>query len=162
MNYKIGDVVIRNGVKYVCKDAWPDVNPIIRRFEGILSLERRIGIKPTPKFARRLKMNRHAGDPKFIKTPSNRRYKKLIKDIQKRMMETIAIPMPRLDTPMQDGYKQGVSGLLFRGLPVLSPEQSNKKYFIGIDAAEVGSDKSSETIIDTHTGKVVGKEVLNG
>ena len=64
MNYKIGDVVMRNGVKYVCKDAWPDVNPIIRRFEGILSLARRIGIKPTQKFARRLKYNTMKRDNK--------------------------------------------------------------------------------------------------
>lgn len=64
MNYKIGDVVMRNGVKYVCKDAWPDANPIIGRFEGILSLARRIGIKPTPKFARRLKYNTMKRDNK--------------------------------------------------------------------------------------------------
>lgn len=161
MNYKIGDVVMRNGVKYVCKDAWPDVNPIIRRFESILSLARRIGIKPTPKFARRLKMNHHAGDPKFIKTPSNRRYKKLLKDIKKRMMETISIPLPRLGTPIQDGYKRGES-ILFHGLPILAPEKYEKSYYIGVDVAEAGSDKTSKTIIDTHTGKIVGKEVLNG
>lgn len=160
--YKKGDIVTYKGERFECRGAWCHCEPIISRHGRIIDLAKRIGIKPTKKFARRLKRNRHAEDPKFITTPSNRRYKKLIKYIQKRMMENIAIPMPRLDTPMQDGYKQGVSGLLFRGLPVLSPELSNKKYFIGIDAAEAGSDKSSETIIDTHTGKVVGKEVLNG
>jgi hypothetical protein len=84
----------------------------------------------------------------------------MLKQMEKRMLRDISIPLPRLDTPMQDGYYRG--SLIFAGLPVLSPEQSNKKYFIGIDVAEAGSDKSSETIIDTRTSKVVGKEVLNG
>lgn len=158
MEYRKGDMVFMNGVYYICKGITHDTEYLIGRFGRFLSLAQRIGIKPTKKLARRLKRNRHTEDPKFVTPPSHKQYKRMLKRIEKRMLRDISIPLPRLDTP--DGYHRG--SLIFAGLPVLYPELSNKKYIIGVDVADVGGDKSSETIIDTHTGKIVGKEALNG
>jgi len=158
MMYKKGDIVTYKGERFECRGAWCHCEPIISRYGRIIDLAKRIGIKPTKKFARRLKRNRHAEDPKFVTLPSHKQYKRMLKQIEKRILRETSIPLPRLDTP--DGYHSG--SLIFAGLPILSPELSNKKYFIGVDVADAGSDKSSETIIDTHTGKIVGKEALNG
>ena len=149
--YRKGDIVTYKGERFECRGAWCHCEPIITRYGRIIDLAKRIGIKPTRKFARRLKANRHNEDPKFVTLPSHKRYKRMLKRLEKRMLRDASIPLPRLDTPMQDGCDR--RSFIFAGLPVLSPEQLNKKYFIGVDVADVGGDKSSEFIIDTQTKK---------
>lgn len=134
-------------IKYQKNEAWFYCEQIISLYGHIIDLAKRIGIKPTKKFARRLKRNRHTEDKKFVTFTSNKRYKRMLKKIEKRMFRDVLIPLPLLDTP--DGYDR--RSLIFADIPVLSQE----KYFIGVDVADVGGDKSSEFIIDTQTKKIM-------
>lgn len=62
-------MVFMNGVYYICKSITHDTEYLIGRFERIFSLAQRIGIKPTVKFARRLKFNTMKRDNKICETP---------------------------------------------------------------------------------------------
>lgn len=141
------DIVTYKGERFECRRAWCNCEQIISLYGSIIDIAKRIGIKPTKKFARRMKRNLHKQDSKFLTFTSNKKYKRMLKKIEKRMFRDVLIPLPRLDTP--DGYDR--RSIISSDIPVLSQE----KYFIGVDVADVGGDKSSEFIIDTQTKKIM-------
>ena len=64
MMYKKGDIVTYKGERFECRGAWCHCEPIISRYGRIIDLAKRIGVKPTKKFARRLKYNTMKRDNK--------------------------------------------------------------------------------------------------
>lgn len=62
--YRKGDIVTHKGERFECRGAWCHCEPIISRYGRIIDLAKRIGIKPTKKFSRRLKYNTMKRDNK--------------------------------------------------------------------------------------------------